>query len=243
MQKYPHRLGLLAALPTDDAECCLAEIDRGRSQLRCDGFAVSTNRNGTNLGSPSLDPVWEKLNSMKAVVFCHPNAYAVSEGGRPTPLIEAPFDTCQTIVNLLYRKVFLRFPDIRFVFAHCGGTLPVLSGRLKLLGVESWVPNADSMTAEDMDKQLKSLWVDVAASAETGMGPAVQMVGPRQVVYGSDCGVPCSTHRTIEANRVSTLEIEKRLGLKVGQIGSNGWSLFPAAAERVHQWSQGGQRL
>jgi predicted TIM-barrel fold metal-dependent hydrolase len=233
VQKYTTRFGLLAALPTDDAEACLDEINRTAAFVpAADGFAVSTVYRGIRLSDPLLEPVWQELNTRHATVFVHPDARAGPSLGRPSPLIEVAFDTTRTVVDVLYRGVFLRYPDIKFVIAHCGGALPALSGRLALLGAESWVPNPNNITSEEIEEQLGGLYVDTAANARTGLAPAITMVGKERCVYGADCGVPCSTERTMEQNRMAVLEIERELGIE-GEVGMNGWTLFPSAAKRI----------
>ena len=84
------------------------------------------------LSDASLEPIWEKLNAIGATVFSHPNAYAQPRDGRPSPLIEVAFETCRVIVDMVYRKIFARYPDIKFIFSHCGGALPILAGRLDI---------------------------------------------------------------------------------------------------------------
>ncbi|KAI9828573.1 MAG: hypothetical protein M1819_006565 [Sarea resinae] len=238
--QHPCRFGLLAALPTDNPSACLAEIDRTTTTsvefpVAADGFAVTTVYNGVSLSDERLEPVWTKLNSRGAVVHMHPNAYAPPTQGRPSPVIEVAFDTARTAVDMLYKGVFRRYPDIRFVLAHSGGALPVLSGRLALLGTEAWVPNAEGITREEIETQLGALWVDTAATAKTGLVPAMRMVGAGKCVYGADCGVPCSTELTMEENRLHVLEMEEKETGKRGGVGMNGWTLFPAAARRAEK--------
>ena len=234
VESHPDRIGLLAALPTDNPEGCLEEIRRTATfKIPPDGFAVTTVRGGWYLGNPRLDPVWQQLNAQKAVVHIHPSTSTPPSMDRPTPLIEVAFDTTQTIVDMLYNKVMLRFPDIKFVLAHCGGALPALSGRLSLLGTEKWVPNANGVTKAGIENQLKGLYVDTAASAKTGLEPAFRLFGTDSCVYGSDCGVPCSTVETMEENRNDVIEFEKQHGITINTIGNNGWDLFPVARARV----------
>ncbi len=233
VRQHPTRFGLLAALPTDNPDAALAEIDRATHQLQADGFAMTCNYNGVFLGDPSLDSVWAELNRYHAVIFVHPDAYAPASMGRPSPLIEVAFETARTVVDMLYAGIFRKFPSITFILAHCGGALPVLSGRLKLLGTEPWVPNPNNITQEEIQEQLGRLYLDTAATAPTGMAPALHMVPPDHLVYGADCGVPCSTELTMEANRKAVLEYE---GLSLSQredIGRNALCLFPAAAKRL----------
>lgn len=236
VQEHPTRFGLLAALPTDNADACLEEIVRTYSfEILPDGFAVTTFRDGCYLGDARLDVVWQELNKRKAVVHIHPSATSPPNMGRPVPLIEVAFDTTRTVVDMIYNRVMRRFPDIKFVLAHCGGALPVLSGRLALLGTESWVPNSQGITKEDIIEQLASLYVDTAATAKTGLEPAFRMCGADGCIYGSDCGVPCSTVETLEENRRDVIEFEKKHGIAVNTIGNNGWELFPRAKDRVLQ--------
>ncbi|KAI0170059.1 hypothetical protein BJ166DRAFT_562319 [Pestalotiopsis sp. NC0098] len=218
--KFPTRFGLLAGLPTDNPEACLQEIKRtSEFAIPPDGFAVTTVYNGVGLGDARLEPIWHKLNAMRAVVHIHPNAYAGPTHGRPSPLIEVAFDTARTVVDMLYAGVLRRHCDIRFVLGHCGGALPALSGRLLLLGTQDWIPNPNSITPAEIKTQLGRLL----------------MVGIDHVVYGSDCGVPCSNETTMEENKNDVKEFERNAGVEEGRIGRNGWNMFPAAARRVEQ--------
>ncbi|KAF6218732.1 hypothetical protein HO133_005274 [Letharia lupina] len=235
VRKHPKRFGLLAALPTDSPEAALAEIDRATHELDADGFAVTCNYNGVFLGDSSLDPVWAELNRRHAAVFVHPDAYAPASMGRPSPLIEVAFETTRTVVDMLYAGIFRRFPNIAFILAHSGGALPVLSGRLKLLGTEAWVPNPNRITQAEIQEQLARLYLDTAATAPTGMAPALHMVPPDHLVYGADCGVPCSTESTMEANKKAVLEYEGLSRSQRDAIGRNVLSLFPAAAARLEK--------
>lgn len=233
--KYPSRFGLLAALPTDNPEACVDEIRRVSTTFAIppDGFATSTTYNGVSLSDPKLEPVWRELNARKAVVHIHPAVTIPPSSPLPTPVFEVAFFTTKTIVEMLYQGVFRDFPDIIFVLGHCGAAVPVLSGRLQLLGNEEWVPNPKQITREEIKTQLGRLYVDTAATAKTGLAPAARMCGVENCIYGSDCGVPCSTERTMEENRNDVLKFEREQGIPINKIGHNGWRLFPDAARRA----------
>ena len=237
VRKHPTRFGQLAALPTDDPEACLAEIERAVSELKADGFGLTACYKGVYLSDPSLEPVWKKLDELNATVFVHPNAYAPAADGRPSPVIEVAFETTRVAVDMVYRGLLKRYRNVKVILAHSGGALPVLSGRLELLGTEPWVPNPEKLTKEDIKDQLSRFYVDTAATAETGLQPAVKMVGRDHVVYGDDCGVPCSTEHTMNANKASVSSVAGSLGFDGNDIGSNAWKLFPSAAARVQSSS------
>ncbi|KAL8705060.1 MAG: hypothetical protein Q9225_008050, partial [Loekoesia sp. 1 TL-2023] len=187
VKQHPSRFGLLLALPTDNATACLDEIKRGDAfDVPNDGYALLTVYNDVMLSDASLEPVYEQLNARGAVCHVHPDANKNGTDGRPSPLIDVAFDTARTATDMLYKGVFRRYPNIKWVFGHSGGALPVLSGRLSLLGTESWVPNPLNLTREEIEKSLGNLYVDTAATAKTGLAPAIKMVGIKNVIYGAD---------------------------------------------------------
>lgn len=229
--EHPSRFGLLAALPTDDPDAALREIRRHDT---VDGWAVTTVYNGHSLADPQLDPVWRDLDDRRAVVFVHPNAYAPAAAGLPAPLAEVTFETGRTIVAMLYAGVFTRFPNVTFLIAHAGGTLPVLAGRLALLGAEAWVPNPGNLSRDDIASILRHLWVDTAASASNQqLAAAAATVGEDHIVYGSDWGVPCTNAQSLTRN-IESLQTARALSpnARTG-VRDRARELFPTAARRA----------
>lgn len=230
---HPHRFGLLAALPTDDPEAALAEVDRAQDELHADGFAVTFNYKGVLLSDPSLDPVWTELDRRRATVFAHPDAYAEGSQGRPAALLEVAFETTRVVTDMLYKAVFRRFPNIRFVIAHCGAALPALSGRLTLLGLESWVPNPARLSPSAMTSHLRSLYLDTAATCPTTLAAALEMTSAERLVYGSDCGVACTSDATMDRNLGALLAYQGLTAEQKLAIGRRALALFPTVAARL----------
>ncbi|WP_320534520.1 amidohydrolase family protein [Robbsia andropogonis] len=233
--RHPSRFGLLAALPTDNPDAALAEIERGYGELHADGFAVPFCYNGVYLSDSCLEPVWEELNRRKATVFAHPDAYAPGSFGRPSPLLDVAFETTRTAVDMVYAGVFRRHPDFKLILAHCGAALPALSGRLILLGTQPWVPNPNRLTSEEMKDQLRKFYLDTAmtGSAHT-LAPGLAMTSCDHIVYGSDCGVPCTLDATAMANIEALLNFSGLTREHIEQIGHNALRLFPDVAQRIN---------
>jgi len=233
VRQHPSRFGLLAALPTDNPDAALAEIARADRDLHADGFAVTCHYNASYLSDPGLDPVWAELDRRRAVVFAHPDAYAPGSMGRPSALIEVAFETARTVTDMLYAGMFRKFPNVKLVLAHCGGALPAMSGRLLILGGEAWVPNPNRLTTTEMRDQLRRLYLDTAATMPTTLGPALAMTTHDHLLYGSDCGVPCTTDATMHANIEALLSYAGLTGTQIEEIGHNALRLFPNAAARI----------
>ncbi|WP_067461175.1 amidohydrolase family protein [Actinomadura macra] len=229
---HPSRFGLLAALPTDDPVAAVREARRAREELDADGFVVTTNYNGVHLGDAILDPLWAQLDDWAAVVFVHPDPRVPPTLDHPAPLYEVAFDTARTVFDMIYRKTFARYPNITFVIAHCGGAFPALTGRLRLLGNESWVPQG--VTAQEIDEQTSTLYVDTAATAFAhSLLPAMTTVGVDHIVYGSDWGAPCTTESSAELNRTSLVSCGALSPEEAGEVRGRALELFPRAAQRI----------
>lgn len=233
--RYPARFGLLAGLPTDDGEAALREVARSDA-LQADGFAVYCQYNGVFLSDPRLEPLWAELSTRQAVVFVHPNHAVQGQFGRPGVLLEVAYQTASVITDMLYAGVFRRYPAIRFILAHCGGALPGLSGRLILLGNESWVPNPQRISQQEMREQLAALYLDTAMTgAAQSLSAGLEMTCAEHLVYGSDCGAPCTTENTAIANIEQMLTFAGLRREQVEQIGRNALALFPNAAKRISE--------
>lgn len=233
VEQHPSRFGLLAGLPTDDPDAAIQELERAE-RLDADGFAVYCEYNGVSLADTRLNPLWQALNTGGAVVFVHPNHAVPGQCGRPGVLLEVAFQTASVVTDMLYAGVFRRYPSIRFILAHCGGALPGLSGRLILLGNESWVPNPQGIGQAEMRSQLASLYLDTAMTGSTqSLSAGLAMTSAEHLVYGSDCGAPCTTEVTAIANIRELLSFTGLRPEQVEQIGHNALRLFPKAATRI----------
>ena len=130
------RFGLFAIVPLPDIDGTLKEIAYALDTLKADGLCMMTDVQGKYLGDPAFTPVMEELNRRKAIVYTHPyrNACCVNMiPGVPDPVIELGTDTARTIASVVFSGTAHRFPDIRWIFSHAGGTAPALMQRFTSL--------------------------------------------------------------------------------------------------------------
>jgi 6-methylsalicylate decarboxylase len=137
------RFGLFASLPLDDVDASLAEIEYALDVLKADGIGLAPVYDGRWLGDAKYRPVLAELNRRKAVVYVHPargcSPFATlndEHGLISGAWIEFPSDTARTILSLWAAGTTLAFPDIRFIFCHGGGVMPILLGRIA--GFAGW---------------------------------------------------------------------------------------------------------
>ncbi|MFN0096966.1 MAG: amidohydrolase family protein [Dehalococcoidia bacterium] len=183
----PKRFGGFAALPVLHPDAALGELAFALDTLRLDGVVLPASAATHYLGSPHFDPLFAELDRRRAVVHVHPGAPHDCGGltpAVPEPIVEFVFDTTRAIANLIATGTLERFPGIRFIFSHAGGTVPFLLGRLEMLRANPAVrPNVPRPVRE----YLQGLFYDTALAANpVALRTLMDVVAPSQVLFGTD---------------------------------------------------------
>ena len=184
----PSRFGAFAVLPLPDVNGSLKEAEYALDTLKLDGVVMlASQSDGTFLGDKKYDDLLAELDKRKAVVFIHPTVHPTSEDlplNIPGAIIEFPFDTSRAAFNLVWTGAAERYPNIRYILSHAGGTVPFLAWRFSLL---DYYPGVFERAPVGVMAYLKRFYYDLALSANPhAMRSLQELVGPEQVLYGSD---------------------------------------------------------
>lgn len=183
----PGRFGAFAALPMPNVDASLGEIAYALDTLKADGVAMFTSYDSKWLGDAAFVPVFDELNRRKAVVYVHPIPTACCTNlipYIPDQVIEYGTDTARTIASLVFSGAADRWPDIRFVFAHAGGSMPVLIERFDEL---ARTPQAAKILPTGARVPLRRFFYDTAqADNPAAIGALRQLVAVGQILFGSD---------------------------------------------------------
>lgn len=192
------RFGIVAALPMPDIEDSLTEIEYALDVLKFDGIGLMTSFGDRWLGDAAFAPVFEELNRRKAVVCTHPTTPNCCAGLIPKvgpSTIEYGADTTRAIMSLLVTGTADRYPQIRWVFSHAGGTMPFLIsrivGRQLAMGADGLIslPAGESSRNSGPARlaQLRRFYYDTAQQANPVAMAALRRVVPAsQIVFGTD---------------------------------------------------------
>jgi predicted TIM-barrel fold metal-dependent hydrolase len=188
VRDYPGRFGLFAVLPLADADASLSEIEYAFGTLKAQGIGLMTSYRDKWLGDAAFSPVWQELNRRKAVVYTHPHSPDCCVNlkvGIPATDIEWATDTTRTIASLLFSGTAARFPDIRWIFSHGGGTAPFLLSRF--LYEEKTMKQSRERMPNGLSYELKKFYYDTAQANHPGaLDALLRMVPVSQVVFGTD---------------------------------------------------------
>lgn len=216
-----NRFGFFATLPLPDIDGALTEIPYALDELGADGIQLYTSYGDWRLGHPALAPVLEELNRRGSIVHVHPTCPACCAGllsDVPDAIIEYGTDTARTITDFVFSGVSSRYPALRMIFSHAGGTMPALSGRLDDLGT---VPRIAARLPHGHRHELGRFYYDTAQAANPrALRPLLDLTDVSHVLFGTDfpyrttavhidglaaCGFTNAELRAIERDNVARL--------------------------------------
>ncbi|KAF9247286.1 hypothetical protein BU15DRAFT_39438, partial [Melanogaster broomeanus] len=199
---YPGRFGFFAGLPhLDDVQGAISEITFAMDHLAADGIAlISSYGEGRwpvrfrapfihqqHLSDDSYDPVWDELNRRHAVVFLH-GAHTPSSTPYPHPFLglpitEVPNETYKAAAHLVVTGKKRRFPNVKIILAHLGGSMPFLAPRVAVLSHHMGCP----LTPTEILQDFGSFYFETALSSHPTTLAALETFVPvDHILFGSD---------------------------------------------------------
>jgi predicted TIM-barrel fold metal-dependent hydrolase len=183
------RFASFATLPLLDTEGTLKEIGYALDTLKAEGIGLMTSYQDKYLGDASFAPIWEELNRRKAVIYTHPLSPECCRNIKsevPPAVVEYATDTTRTIASLVFSGTASRYPDIRWIFSHSGGTMPFLLSRFTRHEIDM-KEKANERVPKGVMYELKKFHYDTAQGNHTGaLAALMKIVTPSQVLYGTD---------------------------------------------------------
>jgi predicted TIM-barrel fold metal-dependent hydrolase len=186
--------GFFASLPSLlDVEGTLAEIEYALDVLKADGVTLFTRYgDGTHyLGHSAFEPIWSALDARSAVVFIHPTHQVNATPISPQvlqPLIDYPHETTRTAVDLIASNITRRFPNVKRILSHAGGSLPYLISRVAMISDASddTTRGGFRKTGAEVREDFRSFYYDLALSTDPAvLDMLLQLVPHDRIVYGT----------------------------------------------------------
>ena len=187
MADHPGRYGMFVNLPMPDVDATLKEIEYGLDALKADGVCFFTNYGDKWLGDPAFGPVFEELNRRKAVIYTHPLSANCCRNVLPDIAdsnIEWGTDTTRAITRMVFSGSAGKYPNIRVIFSHAGGTMPFLVERF--VNLAKTEPFA-KILPDGFIPVAQKFYYDTAQTSNPAAMSALKKVVPvAQIVFGTD---------------------------------------------------------
>jgi aminocarboxymuconate-semialdehyde decarboxylase len=184
----PKRFIPLATLPLCDPKASVAELTRALGQLKMPGAMLFSNVNGVGLDDQRFWPIYEVANERGAILMIHPTYPVGVEAMREywlMPLNGFLFDTTLAASKLVFSGVVKRYPKIRWILGHLGGTIPYLAERLDR-GFRAFKECRTHIDEPPTSYLKRHFWYDTVNFAEGPLKLAIDFAGAHHVVAGSD---------------------------------------------------------
>ena len=184
--RWPTRIRWFASLPWDDADQAIVELHRAM-KAGAVGVCMLTNIKGQALIDEKFAPVWAEIDRIDAPVFIHPttpfvDGFGLGEYGLANT-IGFTTDTTACFAKFLLSGFFDRYPRVRPIACHGGGSLPFLMGRFDRM----WeISTARRDIAKPPSAHLRRIFFDSIVYDQRTMAYLVATVGADRVLYGSD---------------------------------------------------------
>ena len=185
--RYPGRFKGFASIPMDAPDQALRELDRALGALKLNGVILLSNIRGRALTAPLYRPFFEEANRRKLCILLHPmlpqnpEAYGEYVLG---PIVGFPADTTLAVARMCYDGLLRDFPDIRWIIAHLGGSVPYLMERMDS-GFRDFAECRVKID-ELPSTYLKKLYYDTVTFSAHNLNLARDLVGTDHMVMGSD---------------------------------------------------------
>jgi predicted TIM-barrel fold metal-dependent hydrolase len=200
--------------------------------VRLDGILLLTHVADRYLGHPDFDEFFAELDRRGALVILHPVRAPLRnmpQASYPDGYTELTFDTTRAIANMMWNGTLHRFPRIRYLMPHGGGTAPFLSFRFASMDDD---PKVRERLPEGTAAHLRRFYYDIAqAAGAPALRALLEVADPERLMYGSDYPFAFNPEKTITDTMDALDDFKGFNEAEIRKVArENAFALFPRFA-------------
>ncbi|WP_075792271.1 amidohydrolase family protein [Massilia putida] len=182
------RLVGMGAVPLQDVDVALAELEYVNDKLGFKAIEVGSNVNGKPVGAPEFAPFFAACAEKNVAVFVHAlKPTGVERLVGPEKLLPAlayPTDVGLAAASVLTSNLIGRHPDLKMAFSHGGGTLLSLLPRLEQ--ARQVFPALRDAMPVSPSEQARKLFYDTLVFDAPTLRHLADRFGASQLMIGTD---------------------------------------------------------
>jgi predicted TIM-barrel fold metal-dependent hydrolase len=187
VRDHPTRFFGLCVLPLQDMKASLAELERCVERLGMKGVLLYTNLAGRFPDEPQYRPLFARCTALRLPILLHPALPVTASLVRDYEMISGlgnMFDNTIALARLIMSGIFDRYPELKLVCPHLGGTLPYIVGRLDhQMTVLRRGPRDLKRTPSEY---LKMVHYDIVSPLALAMKFGYEFAGADHLLFSSD---------------------------------------------------------
>jgi len=183
----PQRFIGLGAVPLQDVDSALRELEHVMKNLKFSGVEIASHVNGVSIGDARFEPFFAAAEQAGAAVFVHALRPAGQDrivGAFAEQAVCFPGDIALAAASMITGGIAARHPKLRIAFSHGGGVMAMLLPRL----VHAWnmFPKAKESLTESPDVTAKRFFYDELVFSPSAVNFLIDTFGNTQIVVGTD---------------------------------------------------------
>ena len=217
--EHPTRFSFLASLPLPHAAEAAEELRYAIRELGAVGAVICANVEDVNLGEVALDELWSAAVELDAGILIHPAHadQARSQDGKRAgrwamaTIAQYTYDTTLCVGSLIFNGVLDRFPELRLLLCHGGGTFPYLAARFDIMHARTDRKALGNVAAMPPSHYLPRFYYDTILHSAPTLEFLASLAGIERIVIGSDYSFPPADEdplATLRATRFSPRDVE-----------------------------------
>jgi aminocarboxymuconate-semialdehyde decarboxylase len=186
------RFSWISSVPLTDAEAAAQELQRS-ADIGAIGVIISSNIENVNLGEIALDPFWRKAEALGLPVLIHPVNVAPAPRAAKFALAQIAlytYDTTLGVGSLLMSGVMDRFPKLKLIWSHGGGSFPYLAGRFDIMHQRMDKASQGDVAAKPPSAYATLMHYDSIVHAPKALRFLIDIAGIGSVHLGTDYSFP-----------------------------------------------------
>lgn len=187
IERAPGRFVGLGAVPLQDVDSSLRELEYVVQELKFKGVEIASHVDGTSIGDPRFEPFFAAAEKMGAAIFVHALRPAGQDrivGAFIEQAVCFPGDIGLAAASMITGGIAERHPKLKIAFSHGGGVMSILLPRL----VHAWknVPKARESLRESPAVAAKRFYYDQLVFDPNAIRFLVDTFGKSQICVGTD---------------------------------------------------------
>ncbi|MBI3235762.1 MAG: amidohydrolase [Bacteroidetes bacterium] len=174
-----------------DVDLSIQELERCK-KIGLPGVEIGSHIEDKNLDDTSFFPLWAAAQDLNMSIFVHPwdmmGQQKMNKFFLPW-LVGMPAETSLAICSMIFGGVFDKFPKLKVMFAHGGGSFPFTVGRVS----HGWHSRPDLCNINDIKDPkdyIGKFWIDGITHDTEALRFLIDLMGPEKIAYGTDYPFP-----------------------------------------------------